>query len=167
MKEGTHAPAPARGAEEPEVPQVPPAPPGAPAAPGLPGIAVPQPRPATGRVGLPDDPAPARDKAGSGEWERSVPAWRPGREEWTTRSMASLLCSARLAERATAALTASQVETLLAALGDAVAYRRCGADSLGCLDCESVTEGRCPLHAQNLDRARAYGELALLLAARA
>jgi hypothetical protein len=130
MKEGMHAPAPARGAEVPKVPQVPPAPRSTPAPP-LPGIAVPQPRPATGRVAL-----------------------------------APLLWSARFAGRAEAPLTAGQVETLLDALGDAVVYRRCGADSLGCLDCENVPEGRCPSHAHDLDRARAYSELALLLAAR-
>jgi hypothetical protein len=47
MREGTHIPAPARGAERPEVPQVPPQ--GSPPAPrGWPGIAIPRPRPASG-----------------------------------------------------------------------------------------------------------------------
>jgi hypothetical protein len=91
----------------------------------------------------------------------------PGRDDRTARTVASLLWHARLAGQAQASLTASQVETLLAALGDAFVYRRGGADSLGCLDCENLAEGRCPSHAQDLDRARAYGELALLLAARA
>jgi hypothetical protein len=54
MEIGTHAPAPVSGAEVPEVPQVPPQPGSPPAPPGWPGIAVPQPRPPTGRVTLPN-----------------------------------------------------------------------------------------------------------------
>lgn len=120
MKDGMHAPAPARGGEVPEVPQVPPAPRGTPPAPGLPGIAIPQPRPATGRIVLPDDLPADLDE---------LLAWLPGRDDWTARTVASLLWHARLAGQAQAALTASQVETLLAALGDAFVYRRGGAHS--------------------------------------
>jgi len=50
MKEGTNIPAQARGAEVPDVPQVPPGPGSPPAPPGVPRIAVPQPRPASGRM---------------------------------------------------------------------------------------------------------------------
>lgn len=79
MKDGMHAPAPARGAEVPEVPRVPPAPRGTPPPPGLPAIAVPQPRPATGRVALPDDLTAKPDETGIAEWERQVLAWLPSR----------------------------------------------------------------------------------------
>jgi hypothetical protein len=54
MEIGTYAPTPVSGAEVPEVPQVPPQPGSPPAPPGWPGIAVPQPRPPTGRVTLPN-----------------------------------------------------------------------------------------------------------------
>src|SRR6266851_4100890 len=72
MKDGMHAPAPARGTEVPEVPRVPPAPRGTPPPPGLPGIAVSQPRPATGRVALPDDLTANLDETGIAEWARQV-----------------------------------------------------------------------------------------------
>ncbi len=50
MDVGTHAPPPAPWAEVPEVPQVPPPRDSPPAPPAWPGVAVPQPRPATGRI---------------------------------------------------------------------------------------------------------------------
>jgi hypothetical protein len=53
MKVGTYPSAPACGDELPKVPQIPPQPGSPPAPPEWPGIAVPQPRPATGRVALP------------------------------------------------------------------------------------------------------------------
>jgi hypothetical protein len=53
MKIGTYPSAPACGDELPKVPQIPPQPGSPPAPPGWPGIAVPHPRPATGRVALP------------------------------------------------------------------------------------------------------------------
>jgi hypothetical protein len=52
MDVGTHAPPPAHRGEVPEIPQVPPPRDSPPAPPGWPGVAVPQPRPATGRIGL-------------------------------------------------------------------------------------------------------------------
>jgi hypothetical protein len=162
MKEGTRSPAPAGGTKVPEVP-APPPPRGTPG----PRIAVPQPRPSTGRAALPDGPVVVPDRAGRVELEPPVLALLSGRDEWTARSVASLLWSARLAGRAEAALTAGQVEILLGALGDAVALRRRGAGTLGCLDCKNEAEGRCSSHAHDLDRALAYSELALLLAARA
>ena len=84
MKDGMHTPAPARGAEVPEVPRVPPAPRGTPPPPGLPAIAVPQPRPATGRVALPDDLTAKLDETGIAEWERQVLAWLASRSAGLT-----------------------------------------------------------------------------------
>ncbi len=82
-------------------------------------------------------------------------------------SVASLLWRARLAGRAEAALTPRQLETVLAALGDAAAYRSSDADATGCWDCENLPGSRCADHARDAERARAYADLAVLLSGRA
>jgi len=87
---------------------------------------------------------------------------------WDKRNaaaVASLLWRARLAGRAEAALSARQMELVLAALEDAAAYRSSGADSAGCWDCDNIPGGRCADHARDADRARAYAELAAQLVA--
>lgn len=80
-------------------------------------------------------------------------------------SVVSLLWRARLAGRAEVALTPRQLEIVLAALGDAAAYRDSGAESVGCRECENIPGGRCAEHAEDPERARACTELASVLAA--
>jgi hypothetical protein len=80
-------------------------------------------------------------------------------------SVASLLRRARQAGRDEAALTPWQLETVLAALADAAGYRSSGLSSAGCWDCDNVPGGRCADHAKDIDRARAYAELAATLSA--
>jgi hypothetical protein len=102
-------------------------------------------------------------------------------------SVVSLLRRARQAGRDEAALTPRQMETVLAALGDAARYRSAGPGFLaagphqlirepaasagsrisaaGCWDCENIPGGRCAEHARDDERARAYAELAAVLSA--
>jgi hypothetical protein len=80
-------------------------------------------------------------------------------------SVGSLLRRVRQAGRDEAALTPRQLETVLAALGDAARYRSSGQAATGCWDCENIPSGRCAEHARDNDRARAYTELAAALAA--
>jgi hypothetical protein len=54
-------------------------------------------------------------------------------------------------------LTAEQLVTLGQALGDAIAYRDPAGD---CTGCEAHPAGLCEDHAEDLDRADAYIELA-------
>jgi uncharacterized membrane protein len=78
-------------------------------------------------------------------------------------SVASLLHRARRAGRDEAAITPRQLETVLAALGDAARYRSSGVAAAGCWDCDNIPGGRCAEHARDDDRARAYAELAAAL----
>jgi hypothetical protein len=80
-------------------------------------------------------------------------------------SVVSLLRRARQAGRDEAALTPRQMETVLAALGDAARHRSAGLGAVGCWDCENVPAGRCAEHVRDDERARAYAELAAVLAA--
>jgi len=80
-------------------------------------------------------------------------------------SVASLLRRARRAGRNEAALTPVQLETVLAALEDAVVHRVAGVGTVGCWDCENVRGGRCAEHSRDFERARDYADLAALLAA--
>jgi hypothetical protein len=80
-------------------------------------------------------------------------------------SVVSLLRRARRAGRDEAALTPRQMETVLAALGDAARYRSAGLGAAGCWDCENIPAGRCAEHARDDERARAYAELAAVLGA--
>jgi hypothetical protein len=80
-------------------------------------------------------------------------------------SVASLLRRARRAGRNEAALTPVQLETVLAALEDAVVHRVAGVGTVGCWDCEKVRGGRCAEHSRDFERARDYADLAALLAA--
>ena len=82
-------------------------------------------------------------------------------------SVASLMRRARRAGRNEAALTPVQLETVLAALEDAVVHRVAGVGTVGCWDCEKVRGGRCAEHSRDFERARDYAELAALLAASA
>jgi hypothetical protein len=90
--------------------------------------------------------------------------------QWDRRNaadVASLLWRARVAGRAEAGLTATQLEIVVTALDDAATYRDSGADALGCWDCESIPGGRCAEHSKDADRARACTELAAQLKAAA
>jgi hypothetical protein len=80
-------------------------------------------------------------------------------------SVVSLLRRARRAGRNEAALTPVQLETVLAALEDAVVHRVAGVDAVGCWDCENVRGGRCAEHSRDFERARDYADLAALLSA--
>ena len=82
-------------------------------------------------------------------------------------SVTSLLWRARLAGREEAGLTPRQLEIVIAGLGDAAVYRASGADTVGCWDCANIPGGRCADHVRDADRARAYADLATLLASRA
>jgi hypothetical protein len=81
-------------------------------------------------------------------------------------SVAALLWLARLTGRDEAVLTSRQLDIVLGALGDAIAYRDSGVNALGCWDCENVPGGKCAEHARNADTARVYAELASALSAR-
>jgi hypothetical protein len=81
-------------------------------------------------------------------------------------SVVSLLWRARQAGRDEAALTPRQLDTVLAALGDAARYRTSGAAAARCWDCGNVPTGRCAEHARDGDRARCYAELAAALTGR-
>jgi uncharacterized membrane protein len=85
---------------------------------------------------------------------------------WDKRNAAcvvSLLRRARQAGQDEAALTPRQLETVLAALGDAARYRGSGVAAAGCWDCANIPGGRCAEHVRDDDRARAYAELAATL----
>jgi hypothetical protein len=87
---------------------------------------------------------------------------------WDKRNAASvlsLLRRARQAGRAETGLSPVQLQTILAALQDAVVHRVSGIDSMGCWDCENARGGRCSDHAGDFERARDYAELAALLSA--
>ena len=87
---------------------------------------------------------------------------------WDKRNaaaVASLLRRARRAGRNETALSPFQLETVLAALEDAVVHRVAGVGTVGCWDCENVRGGRCAEHSRDFERARDYAELAALLAA--
>ena len=86
---------------------------------------------------------------------------------WDKRNaaaVASLLLRARLAGRSEVALSARQLEVVLAALVDAAAYRASGTDPSSCWDCENIPGGRCADHSRDADRARACADLAAQLA---
>jgi hypothetical protein len=86
--------------------------------------------------------------------------------QWDKRnalSVAALLWRARMTGREEAALTPRQLDLVLGALGDAVAYRTSGAAAAGCWDCENVPGSRCADHARDADRARAYADVAAAL----
>lgn len=86
--------------------------------------------------------------------------------QWDKRNAASvlsLLRRARQAGRDEAALTPRQMETVLAALGDAARYRSAGLAAANCWDCDNIPGGRCAEHAKDNDRARVYAELAATL----
>jgi hypothetical protein len=86
--------------------------------------------------------------------------------QWDKRNAASvlsLLRRARQAGRDEVALSPRQMETVLAALGDAARYRSVGLAAANCWDCENLPGGRCAEHAKDNDRARAYAELAATL----
>jgi hypothetical protein len=82
-------------------------------------------------------------------------------------SVASLLTRARETGRdegrEAGGLTQRQLEGVLAALGDAAAYRASGAAGDDCWDCQILPGARCAYHARDIDRARAYAELAATL----
>ena len=80
-------------------------------------------------------------------------------------SVVSLLKRARQAGRAEIGLSPVQLQTVLAALQDAVVHRVSGVGSVGCWDCENARGGRCPDHAGDFERARDYAGLAALLSA--
>jgi len=94
----------------------------------------------------------------------------------TATTLAGLIARARRAGRAEAAAPAAvlprsaggpdQIETVLAALMDACAYRTSGAAAAGCWDCANLASGLCAEHARDADRAHAFAELAVALAGR-
>jgi hypothetical protein len=86
--------------------------------------------------------------------------------QWDKRNataVASLVQRARQAGRAERGLSQGQLDTVLAALMDAFAYRTSGAAATGCWDCTSRPSGLCTEHAKDADRARAFADLAAAL----
>ena len=143
--------------------------------PAVPGPAVPRPvAPGTGTSGPGACRATVRDELDAAL--TGAPLSTRDRQflsklvHWDKRnaaSVASLLRRARRAGRNEAALTPVQLETVLAALEDAVVHRVAGVGTVGCWDCEKVRGGRCAEHSRDFERARDYAELAALLAASA
>jgi hypothetical protein len=81
----------------------------------------------------------------------------------TATTIASLVSRARQRGRREAALSAPQLDTVVAALVDALEYRTSGAASAGCWDCTSRASGLCAEHARDADRARRFADLAVVL----
>ena len=143
--------------------------------PAVPGPAVPRPvAPGTGTSGPGACRATVRDELDAAL--TGAPLSTRDRQflsklvHWDKRnaaSVASLLRRARRAGRNEAALTPVQLETVLAALEDAVVHRVAGVGTVGFWDCEKVRGGRCAEHSLDFERARDYAELAALLAASA
>ncbi len=150
--------------------------------PRLPQAAIPAPRSAG--MGSGADPAAGQTAAGRAQSQRTavrcaleaaltgVSLTRRDRQflsklvHWDKRnaaSVAALLWVARLTGRDEAALTPRQLDVVLGALADAIAYRTSGADVLGCWDCENIPGGRCADHTRDNERARTYAELASVL----
>lgn len=82
--------------------------------------------------------------------------------------VASLVARARQVGRqearaGAAALGPDQLEIVLSALMDALAYRMPAPAQAGCWDCGSGPGRLCAVHARDADRARAFAELAALL----
>jgi hypothetical protein len=132
---------------------------------GSPARRVPQQGPESRRAGLRDALDAALAGAVLSSRDRQFLARLVKWDKRNAASVASLLWRARLVGRAEAALTAGQLEIVLGALTDAVAYRESGAKSIGCWDCENFPGGRCAEHAKDLDLAQACMELASVLAA--
>jgi hypothetical protein len=81
----------------------------------------------------------------------------------TASTVASLVSRARQRGRRESALSAQQLDTVLAALADAFEYRTSGAAAAGCWDCASRASGLCAEHAWDADRARSFADLAAAL----
>jgi hypothetical protein len=88
--------------------------------------------------------------------------------QWDKRNaiaVASLVMRAKQTGQAEAGLSPAQLDTLLAALLDAFAYRTSGAAATGCWDCANRPSGLCADHAKDAVRARAFADLATVLSA--
>ena len=86
--------------------------------------------------------------------------------QWDKRSAASvaaLLLRARQSGREEAALGGRQLEHIVSALLDALAYRTSGAASAACWDCANLSSGLCAEHAKDADRAGTYADLISVL----
>ncbi|HUC59746.1 MAG TPA: hypothetical protein VMA95_20265 [Streptosporangiaceae bacterium] len=81
----------------------------------------------------------------------------------TATTVASLVSRARQRGRREGALSARQLDVVMAALADAVEYRTSGAASAGCWDCASRASGLCAEHERDADRAHGFAELAAVL----
>jgi hypothetical protein len=84
----------------------------------------------------------------------------------TATSIASLLRRARQSGRHEAGLSPKQLETVLAALTDAYAFRTSGSAAAGCWDCADRASGLCAEHEKDAGRAHAFAELAAALSGR-
>jgi hypothetical protein len=86
--------------------------------------------------------------------------------QWDKRNaafVASLVTRARHRGRSEAALSPRQLQTVLAALADAVEYRTSGASATGCWVCANRASGLCAEHTRDADRARVFADLATAL----
>jgi hypothetical protein len=91
-------------------------------------------------------------------YDHRILVWLTGWEPTTCAVIAGLITRAH-ASAGSAPLTEAQRCTALAALADAATYRAAGADAR-CEDCMAHPAGCCDSHADDLDRASAYRELA-------
>jgi hypothetical protein len=89
-----------------------------------------------------------------------------GWDKRTAASIASLLRRARQSGRHEAALSPKELETVLAALTDAYAFRTSGSAAAGCWDCADRASGLCAEHEKDAGRAHAFAELAAALSGR-
>jgi hypothetical protein len=147
------------------VPSVRPSPPGRPSPSARPSPPVRPVQPAACRATIRDELDVALDGAALSARDRNFLSRLVHWDKRNAAAVVSLLRRARLAGRSEAALSPAQLETVLAALQDAVVHRVAGVDAVGCWDCENVRGGRCADHARDFERARDYAELAALLSA--
>ncbi len=92
-----------------------------------------------------------------GGYDRRIVDWLAAWEPAPCAVIAGLITRARA--RQAPALTRAQLGIVLGALADAVAYRTSGADAR-CEDCMAHPAGCCDRHADELDQADAYRQLA-------
>jgi hypothetical protein len=96
-----------------------------------------------------------------GAYDTRILVWLTGWEPTTCAVIAGLISRPRADQVAAEAVVFPEGprQTMLAALADAAAYRTAGADAR-CEDCMAHPAGCCDPHADDLEQASAYRELA-------
>jgi hypothetical protein len=135
---------------------------GRPAIPPHPPAAPPESGRAAARASLEDALAGVELSAADRRFLARLIGW----DKRTAASIASLLRRARQSGRHEAALSPKELETVLAALTDAFAFRTSGSSAAGCWDCADLASGLCAEHEKDAGRAHAFAELATALSSR-